>query len=215
MPIKWKSLQTSDRIALIALLITLPANIYLLWGWIVGSKVEVFTNNILGLHSLSKRPDSLLAATLVRTFINTGGSGYDEILQNEVVTLKVGPEIYNLPSLYYVNMIPNKKDWIIGSASPFTVAGGGTSKTHEVLYAPNTVVCKNGKCVNDNTRITWQEFDQVINKYKDEEVLIEYSATLSSGEAVETSCTIKSSDLVPRFKDNAHFWIEVPCLSKE
>ena len=205
--------QISTWISLLAFIMTIPPNIFLVWGWILGPQISLFIPNIVGITQFSKDAD-IVTVYGITSYINQGRPGYDDIIINEMVSFQIGSKIYTMPALFFVKFVPNNKDPVEGNFAPFLVRGGGETQTHEVMFSPSDIVCSDNKCEADNSELTWSEFKDFIEKTSETDLIITFSAELLREGRIEKSCRIEVDSIKNKFSSN-RAWMEVPCWPLE
>ena len=183
----------TNIISLTAFLLSVVSISYSFFGFLKGSAVDLLPMKqvTLFVEQEANGAETLRIAAPM-TYVNTGFSGYDDVIVEEYVEFELGDHTYRHDWQYFGSFETengNFKRVSKGSALPFVI-NGGSATSKETMFAYHPVDCSEPDldCIWAN-RITPTDFvNQAVESGR---VEFKFTGRLSSGGRQITRCVIR------------------------
>ncbi|MCG9579761.1 hypothetical protein L1D14_26515 [Vibrio tubiashii] len=184
------ALENSDKIALAALLLTIPGYVLYVSESIQGSDVVSLATPIVDFRSISKTDKSPTVAIAAVTLYNSGDERFNEVLYKHYLKFNFQEKEVVLTGYYEVNLNHTERNWIPAKnpVLPFNLKGEG-SYSKQLAFYPVDLICDiNDKCTLTNNKVAWGEFKSYLAE-KMPKILIQIESHDLSGGVHVSRCS--------------------------
>lgn len=188
-----------DPLAVIALFIAVVTAALQLYDHMVGANIKLFAPAQVELRKSTS--GSWLVIHAQMSYVNTGGSGYNGVVEKEYVKLtiptieKSGVREIELDWQFFVTSDPVKDEIRTDKDAHVTIVNGASASSHQTAFYPRTVNCTTPGCNKYPNYIKFTDFLDWVKRDSIKKLSFTFVANVYGGsKPLNVSCTVQVDD---------------------